>query len=41
MTAKNLKKAAAKFTVETNKAVRESWHEKTESLNFNKEGSKL
>ena len=37
----NLEKAAAKFTIETNKAVRKSWHEKTESLNFNKEGSKL
>ena len=37
----NLTKAAAKLTVETNKAVRKSWHEKTESLNFDKEGSKL
>ena len=37
----NLKKAAAKLTVETNKAVRKSWQEKTESLNFDKEGSKL
>ena len=37
----NLRKTAAKLTVETNKAVRKSWHEKTESLNFDKEGSKL
>ena len=37
----NLRKTAAKLTVETNKAVRKSWQEKTESLNFDKEGSKL
>ena len=37
----NLKKAAAKLTVEAHKGVRKSWHEKTESLNFDKEGSKL
>ena len=37
----NLKRAAAKLTVETYKAVRKIWHEKTESLNFDKEGSKL
>ena len=37
----NLKKVVAKLTVETNTAVRKSWHEKTESLNFDKEGSKL
>ena len=37
----NLKKAAAKLTVETNKAVSKSWHEKTESVKFDKEGSKL
>ena len=37
----NLKKAVAKLTVETNGAVRKSCHEKTDSLNSDKEGSKL
>ena len=37
----NLKKTAAKLTVEPNKAVRKSWQEKSESLNFDKEGSRL
>ena len=37
----NLKKAAAKLTVETHKAVRKSWQEKTKSLNFDKEDSRL
>ena len=36
-----LKEAAAKFRLTSSKAARKSWKEKTESLNFDKEGSKL
>ena len=37
----NFKKAAALYTRETNAAIRKGWHEKTASLNFEKDGNKL
>ena len=36
-----LKEAAAKYKLTSSKAARKSWKEKTESLNFDKDGSKL